>query len=382
VSQLHGAGREAEVGAVVRQALWLAFVGGVLTILLLGQADAVLRAIGVDPSAIPIAVGYVRALRWGMLPVLGYFTLRYLCEGMSWTTPAMLIALGGLLLKVPLNLFFIYGAFGFAGQGGVGCGWSSALVMWFELVAMLVVVLFTRMKRIGLLRRFSAPDLREIRRLLRLGLPIGATMFVEMAVFSLITLLIGRLGVDAVAAHQIASNVGGITFMIPMAIGTAATIRVGYNVGANDLGRARIAGLVAIAAALLFAVFAALVVLSLRGVIPLLYSSDGGVIAVATELLVLIAIYQIFDDTQATVIGVLRGYKDTRTPLFVTLIAYWGFALPLGAVLGFGIMAPALGVRGFWLGLILGLALVALILGARFVWLAAREDRIRGYALR
>ncbi len=349
---------------------------------LLGYSEAVLVFVGVDPAAIPIAVDYIHALRWGMPPVLGYFTLRYLCEGMSWTTPAMAIALVALVLKVPLNLLFIHGAFGFAGLGGAGCGWSSALVMWFELAAMLVVVSATRMRRIGLFSSFSRPDPREIMRLVRLGLPIGATMFFEMAIFSLMTLLIGRLGVDAVAAHQIASNVGGITYMIPMSVGMAATIRVGFNVGAGDLVRARVAGTVAIGSSLFFALLAGSVVLVFRDAIPLLYTNDPGVLKVATQLLLLIAIYQIFDDGQATIIGVLRGYKDTRIPLIVTLLAYWAFSLPVGAVLGFGFGTPALGVSGFWLGLILGLVLVAIVLGARFVWLSRRDDLIRAYATR
>jgi MATE family multidrug resistance protein len=123
-------------------------------------------------------------------------------------------------------------------------------------------------------------------------------------------------------------------------------------------------------------------VLAFRDAIPLLYTNDPGVLAVATQLLVLIAIYQVFDDGQATIIGVLRGYKDTRIPLLVTLFAYWALALPVGAVLGFGIKVPALGVSGFWLGLILGLVLVAITLSARFVWLSARDDRIRLYAAR
>ena len=382
VSQLHGAKREDEVAAVVRQALWLALVGGGIAFLLLGYAESALVFVGVDPAAIPVAVDYIRALRWGLPPVLGYFTLRYLCEGMSWTTPAMAIALIALALKVPLNLLFIHGAFGYEGLGGAGCGWSSALVMWFELAAMVVVVLTTRMRRIALFSAFAWPNPREILRLVRLGLPIGATMFFEMAIFSLMTLLIGRLGVDSVAAHQIASNVGGITYMIPLSLGMAATIRVGFNVGAGDLVRARVAGTVAIGSSLLFALLAASMVLVFRDAIPLLYTNDPGVLAVATQLLVLIAIYQVFDDGQATIIGVLRGYKDTRIPLFVTLLAYWAFSLPVGAMLGFGIGTPALGVSGFWLGLILGLILVAITLGARFVWLSARDDRIRTYALR
>jgi len=383
VSQLHGAKRESEVAAVVRQALWLALVGGGVTFVLLGFAEDVLQYVGVDPAAIPVAVGYIDALRWGMPPVLGYFTLRYLCDGMSWTTPAMAIALFALALKVPLNLLFIYGGFGFDGLGGIGCGWSSALVMWFELTAMVCVVSFTRMRRIGLFSGFSAPNPAQILRLVRLGLPIGATMFFEMAIFSLMTLLIGRLGVDAVAAHQIASNVGGITYMIPMALGMAATIRVGYNVGAGDLVTARIAGGVAIASSLLFALFSASIVLIFRDAIPALYTSDPGVLAVATRVLVLIAIYQVFDDGQATIIGVLRGYKDTRMPLVVTLLAYWVVALPAGAMLGFGVGgAPQLGVSGFWLGLIIGLVVVALTLGGRFLWLSARDDRILHFAAR
>jgi len=284
---------------------------------------------------------------------------------------------------VPLNLLFIYGGFGFDGLGGIGCGWSSALVMWFELTAMVCVVSFTRMRRIGLFSGFSAPNPAQILRLVRLGLPIGATMFFEMAIFSLMTLLIGRLGVDAVAAHQIASNVGGITYMIPMALGMAATIRVGYNVGAGDLVTARIAGGVAIASSLLFALFSASIVLIFRDAIPALYTSDPGVLAVATRVLVLIAIYQVFDDGQATIIGVLRGYKDTRMPLVVTLLAYWVVALPAGAMLGFGVGgAPQLGVSGFWLGLIIGLVVVALTLGGRFLWLSARDDRILHFAAR
>ncbi len=386
VSQLHGARRETEVAGIVRQALWLALAGGGVVVLLLGYAQDLLRFVGVDPTAIPVAIGYLHALRFGMLPVLGYFVLRYLCEGMSWTTPAMVIALTALVLKVPLNLLFIYGGFGFHGLGGVGCGWSSALVMCFELTAMICVVLFTRMRRIGLFSGFSAPDPAQILRLVRLGAPIGATMFFEMAIFSLMTLLIGRLGVDAVAAHQIASNVGGITYMIPMALGMAATIRVGYNVGANDLIRARVAGRVAIGSSLVFAMVSASMVLLFRDAIPLLYTQDPGVIAVATQLLLLIAIYQVFDDSQATIIGVLRGYKDTRVPLFVTLFAYWAISLPLGAVLGFGIGfdsgAAALGVSGFWLGLIFGLILVALTLSGRFLWLSARDDRILEFTTR
>lgn len=382
VSQLHGAGRVAEVGEVVRQALWLALIGALLVFALVSQSEHLFQAIGVDERAIPIAVGYLDAMAFGLVPLAGYFTLRYLCEGMSWTTPAMLIAGSGLLLKIPLNWVFIYGHFGIDPMGGAGCGWSSAIIMFGELLAMLAVVTFSRMRRIGTFAHFSGPNPKEIGRLVRLGLPIAATLFFEVAAFSAVGLMIGRLGVESVAAHQIAGNVNGLTFMIPLALGTAATIRVGYNVGAGDLVRARIAGLVALSSSVLFAAAAAIVLLLGRETIAGLFTSDVAVATLAAELMLFVAIYQFFDDAQATAIGTLRGYKDTRVPMIVTLVVYWGIMIPLGVVLGFGIGVEALGVKGFWWGFTLGLGLVAVVVCTRLWWLGHRPERILEFSRR
>jgi MATE family multidrug resistance protein len=383
VSQLHGAGRESEVGEVVRQALWLAAGGSLLGVVLILNADVLLTAVGVDPRAIPVAVAYLDAMSIGLVPLAGYFTLRYLCEGMSWTTPAMLIAVSALLAKIPLNYLFIHGGFGIEARGGAGCGWASAVVMTGELVAMLLVASFSRIRRVGTLARFSPPDPREILRLVKLGAPIAATLFFEVAVFSASALLIGRLGVESIAAHQIAGNINGLTFMIPLALGTAATIRVGFNVGAGDLRRARIAGFVALGSSLLFALAAAAVLIPARHAIASLFTADVTVAVLAAELMLFVAFYQLFDDAQAAAIGALRGYKDTRVPMIVTLVAYWVITLPLGASLGFGLFGlPALGVYGFWWSFTLGLGLVALVLGARLAWLAGRDARVLEFARR
>jgi len=384
ISQLHGAGRVAEVGEVVRQALWLGLIGAIVAIAGVWQCERIYRAVGVDPVAIPIAVAYLRAMSFGVVPLVGYFTLRYLCEGMSWTTPAMLIALVGLVLKVPLNALFIHGneTLGIPQLGGAGCGWSSTIVMWAELVAMILIVSFSRIRRVETLQHFSWPNFREIARLARLGLPIAATMFFEMAMFSMVSLLIGRLGVLSMAAHQIAGNVNGLTFMVPLALGSAATIRVGYNVGAGDLPRARIAGLVALASSVAFAAAAAVLLLALRGPIASLFTTDVGAASLAAELMLFLAIYQFFDDAQATAIGTLRGYKDTRMPMIVTLVAYWAITLPLGCALGFGIGVEGYGVRGFWMGFTIGLGLVAVVLSARMLWLGRRPERITALARR
>ncbi|MDH3641287.1 MAG: MATE family efflux transporter [Gammaproteobacteria bacterium] len=382
VSQLHGAGRQRESGEVVRQALWIAVVGGGVLVVGLRNVEALYHLIGVDPLAIPISVAYLQAMSWGVLPLLGYFAMRYLCEGMSWTLPAMLITGSALLLKIPLNYLFIYGGevagIEIPAMGGAGCGWSSALVMWYVLIAIVVVVVFSRMKIADLFGRFSTPDWQEIGRLIRLGLPIGATIFLEFSMFSVVTLLIGRLGVEAVAAHQIGTSVGGVTFMVPMALGMAASIRVGFNIGAGKVEAARRSGWVAINVALVFALLAALMVFFGREWIAGLYTKDLSVQLLAVDLLLFVVVFQFFDDAQVTALGALRGYKDTRTSMWIAMVSYWAVGLPVGVALGFGWLGieQFTGVRGFWVGLTAGLGVAAVFLTARFRWLSLAEERI------
>jgi MATE family multidrug resistance protein len=384
VSQLHGAGRQSEAGEVARQAMWIAGAGGLLMIVFLNNVAPLYRLLEVDERAIPVSVAYLEAISFGVLPVLGYFSLRYLCEGMSWTVPAMWIAAGSLALKVPLNFLFIYGGFGIEPMGGVGCGWSSAIVLNGQFLAMAFVVSRSRIRVTGVFARFSWPDRTEILRLIKLGLPIGITSFMEISLFSIVTLLIGRLGAESVAAHMIASNVGAMTFMVPLALGMAVSIRVGFNVGAGNLAAARRSGWVAIWLSLVFAAIAAVLVYFLRNQIAGLYSSEAVVIAVAADLLVFVALYQFFDDAQVTTVGALRGFKDTRATMWVAMLSYWVVGLPVGMAIGFGWVAVAgfEGVRGFWIGLIAGLGVAAVVLTARFRWLSHRPDHVARYAAR
>jgi MATE family multidrug resistance protein len=378
VSQLHGGGRESEAGEVARQAMWIAVAGGLVMIVFLHNVEPLYRLVGVDPRAIPVSVAYLEALSFGVLPLLGYFSLRYLCEGMSWTVPAMWIAAASLTLKIPLNFLFIYGAFGVEGMGGVGCGWSSAIVLTMQFTVMALIVARSRIRVTGVFARFSRPAPREILRLIKLGLPIGITNFMEVSLFSVVTLLIGRLGAEAVAAHMIASNVGGMTFMVPLALGMAVSIRVGFNVGAENLAAARRSGWVAIGLSLAFALVAAIVVFQFRDFIASWYSSEAVVLGVAVDLLIFVALYQFFDDSQVTAVGALRGFKDTRATMWVAMLSYWGVGLPVGAALGFGWLefGDFEGVRGFWVGLLTGLGVAALVLSARFRWLSSRPDRV------
>ena len=295
------------------------------------------------------------------------------------------MAFGGLVLKLPLNYLFVYGGLGIPAMGGAGCGASSAIIICtrsrLQLVAMIFIVRYSRAQRAGAFSRFSLPDPAVVWRLVRLGLPIGVTMFFEGTVFSIVTLLIGRLGVEAVAAHQIVFNVGSVTSMIPVALGVAATIRAGYNVGAEDYPGARRSVGVALVAAVTFAFMAASVLLLLRDMIAGLYTTDTSVLASASALLIILALYQFVDDTQTTAIGCLRGYKDVRIPMVIVLFAHWGIGIPVGSVLGYGLFGvEPWGVSGFWWGLITGFGIATVTLNMRLAILSRSERRIRRYA--
>ena len=380
VSQLHGAGRVGEAGAVVRQAMWIALCGGVLLEVLLLNAEPMYYWVGVDEQAIPIAVGYLQAASLGLVPVLFYASLRCLCEGMSWPKPAMFISLSALLLKLPLNWLFIHGspALGLPALGGVGCGWATVVVLTYSLLAMIVVVLCSRIRKSNVFARFSRPDAQEIKRLLRLGVPIGLALFVEVAFFNVVTLFVGRLGVDTVAAHQVAFNVAGVAFMVPLSLGMAATIRVGFNVGADNPQAARTSAWVALGTTLAWGCTMATLMLLLRHRIVGLYSTETQVLALAGGLLAIGAFFQVFDAAQATMMGALRGYKDTRVPMVIAVMAYWAAGLPFGFVMcfgydGFGL--EGLGVRGFWWGMVLGLVVAAIALFMRLTRVSALASK-------
>ena len=376
VSQLHGSGRSREAGEAVRQVLWIALGAGMLLILVLQNIAPLYGVIGVDPEAVPITLGYLSAISWGVLPVLGYFALRYLCEGMSWTAPAMVISGVGLLLKIPLNYWFIYGGWGLPALGGVGCGWASAVVMGFQFLAICCVVKFSHVAVAGVFAKWSWPELSAIRHYLKLGLPIGLSTFVEFGIFSLVTLLIGRLGAETVAAHQIVNNISGLVFMVPLGLGMATSIRVGFNVGANDLVAARRSGWVAIGASFAFALMAVIALLTLGPWVVSLYSTEPRVIAVATSLLIIVAFYQVFDDVQVIAMGALRGYKDTAKPFFIAFACYWLVSFPIALILGYGYFESLnKGVAGYWIGLASGLVCAAVVLVARFNRVSKRYAR-------
>lgn len=383
VAQQRGAGRSNAIGETVRQGLWLALGAALVVIAGTFLADTIFALAGIDPAAAELAGRYLAAACWGIPAAMVYVALRHTAEGLGKVLPPMLIAGVALALNALLNWVLIYGKFGLPELGGEGCGWATALVMWFELALMVLVLRLPWFRATGVLARFSAPRWAEIRHLLVIGAPIGITVFLEMAVFSIIGFLIGRLGVDALAGHSIAGNVNWATYVLPMSLGSAASIRVGFFVGARQFEEARHVVRTAVTLSLAYALLVSVLLVALRHGVASIYTQDPAVLTLAANLMLFIAVYQLFDDTQATMAGALRGYKDTRLPMVFSLIGYWLLALPLGAVLGFGWPAAGLdglGVYGFWAGMTAGLGVVALCMAVRLRQITGDTGKILALA--
>ena len=378
VAQRFGAGTHSEIGPIVRQALWLALVVGLMATGILFSAEPVLRVMKVDPELIGPCMQYLHGIASGLPAVAIYHVLRCFSDGLGRTRPAMVLGLCGLALNIPLNYIFIYGHFGVPAMGGVGCGWATAIVMWVMALGMAGWERWAPVYQSSeLFSRFDWPQWSVIKRLLGIGLPIGIAVFAESSIFAVIALLIGSLGATVVAGHQIALNFSSLVFMIPYSLGMAVTVRVGQALGRQEPREARFAAGVGMGTALAYACLSASMMLLLREHIATIYTADPTVVNVAAMLIVYSALFQFSDAIQVTAAGALRGYQDTRVTMILTLFAYWGIGLPVGYVLGltdwFG--APS-GPSGLWQGLIVGLSCAALMLSIRLTRSARKRIRI------
>lgn len=356
-----------------RQALWLALALGIVLFagVLLGS-HPLLDLMRIPPDVQHGAREFLHAVAWGSPAFALYLCCRFLSEGVAWTPPSMLFGVAGLLLLVPIGYALMFGAFGSPELGAAGLGWATTIVLWLQVLAF--VTYLKRSRRFdayGLFVRFDRPQLAAMKELLRIGLPMGVAVFLEGALFVGTALVIGRLGVLAVAAHQIAISVATVVFMLPLGLAMATTVRVGHAAGANDPSGVRRAALAGYAIVLLTQTVSAALIIFCAQWLAGLYSTDPAITALAASLLVYAAAFQYPDGIQALSNGVLRGLKDTRVPMLVTLVAYWCVGMPLGAWLGLGL---GWGPRGMWWGLITGLSVAALLLGSR-VWRLAGDDQ-------
>jgi MATE family multidrug resistance protein len=379
VAQLNGAGRRERIAHQVRQAFWLVAALSVLVIAVISQSGHLLGLMqDVDPALEAKAVGYLHAIMWGAPGYLGFQVLRNQCEGLSKTKPGMVIGFIGLLVNIPVNYIFIYGKFGAPALGGVGCGVATGTVYWVMFLLMSwYVKRAPSMRDIHLQSKPAQPDWQVLRRLTLLGLPIALALFFEVTLFAIVALLVSPLGIVPVAGHQIALNFSSLMFVIPLSVGVAATIRVGHRLGEGSAEAARVAAYASLATGVVMASCTAIFTVLMREKIALLYNENPAVVAMASHLMLLAAVYQISDSLQVIGSGVLRGYKDTRSIFFITFVAYWVLGLPSGYLLALtDVLVPRMGPSGFWCGFIIGLTFSAIMVIWRMRWLQRQPSAL------
>ncbi|MEK7736440.1 MAG: MATE family efflux transporter, partial [Pseudomonadota bacterium] len=281
----------------------------------------------------------------------------------------------GVALKAPLNLVFMYGGFGAPALGGPGCAVSTAVIGWLScLLAWGWCAHAGEYRPYRIFADFSGPRLEKLWALLKLGLPIGATFLVDVTAFTFMALFIARLGPATSGAHQIASNLAALTFMLPLALGNAASVLAGQALGAGDARRARHAGLAGIAAGLGFGALVSLVLWFGAATIAGFYTSHAEVRAAASVLIGYVAVYHLFDALQGVAVSVLRGYRKTTVPMAIYAVGLWGVGLGGGYLLGLtDACGPPRGAAGFWLAALLSLALAGGLVTIYFV----RVSRLR-----
>jgi MATE family multidrug resistance protein len=371
VAHLFGAGQLPAIGGLTRQALWLSLLLSIPAAILVRHTVWLMHWLAVDPPIVPVAQAYLEALSWGVPAIFTYIVLRLLSEGLAFTRPIMLIGVIGLLINILGNYLLIYGHWGLPALGASGCGLATALSMWAMLLCMFFLVArHDRYRPVGLLTRWDWPCWREWRPLLALGLPIGFSIFAEASIFATVALVLGFLGAKVVAGHQIALNVAAMSFMLPLSLAMALTARIGQALGRGSPAEARFIGMTGIAlAGLIMAVMASLIATLSRSIVAI-YTDDPEVAAMAAHLLLFAALFQISDGFQVAASGTLRGFKDTRIPFLITVLAYWMIGFPIGYWLGIG---ADWGAAGMWTGLIAGLSVAAVLLNGRFWQVSGRS---------
>lgn len=377
VAQLDGAGQRHLAGPLFRQALVVALVLGLLlmaAVYVLGPLLAGL--LGFPPELAGATASFLHAIAPAALAASLFFCCRGLSEGLSMPRPTMVLGLIGLIVLAPVAYTLMYSPFGNARLGANGCAIATVAAAWAQLAGFALWLRFSGHYRgLGWGDGPRGLDPAAIAGLLRAGLPMAVSLLLETSLFSAAGLAIGHFGETAAASHQVALSVASFTFMVPLGIANAASVRVGNATGRGDPHGVRRAGFSGMALALLVQAAAGGLMLTLPAAIAGLYTGDPAVIAGGVLLMQIAGVFQLPDGLQVAAMGALRGLKDTRVPMMITALAYWGIGFPLALLLAFKLdwQAP-----GMWCGLIAGLTVAAALLTARFARLSARLGRALG----
>ena len=370
VAQAYGAGKVQECHRDLFHAFYFALVLAPAVMVLVFAGIPWLNRTGVDPAVLKKTAPFVRALNWSTLPLVLYFVFRRYLQAMAIVKPVVFTLISANLVNLLGNWVLVYGHFGFPALGVTGSGWSTCIARIYMVLALATAaVYYDRKRSSGLWSASRKLEMKRLRELLRLGLPAAVQLLLEISAFAAATILIGRLGAVSLAGHQIALNVASITYMVPLGVSAAAAVRVGHAFGARNLQAAARAGWMALCLGAVFMSCTAITLFSVPRLIARIYSPEPMVIRTGATLLMVAAIFQLFDGLQVVATGALRGAGNTHTPMMAHLLGYWLVGIPLGSLLSFKF---GWGAAGFWIGLCVALVIIGSVLLAAWSRLITR----------
>ena len=375
-AQAYGARKPRRVRRVIRQGLWVMILVSVPGVGVMAFTEDILIFLRQPPDAVGHASMYMRTLMWSLPPAIAFVVLRNFVAALNRPSVALWVMLGAVPFNALLDYALIYGNFGVPRLELFGAGIATTVANTAMFLVLLAIALFARpFRRYSILGRFWRPDWEQFRQIIRIGMPIAGMMLLESGFFIFAAFMLGWIGTTAVAAHMVAIQVPHITFMVPIGLSQAATVRVGHAVGRGDARAAYLAGWTAMAISLAFMAMTSVVILLAAGALAGLFldgNHPGSVeaLALATTLLFYAAVFQASDGIQAVAAGALRGLNDTAVPMMIAAICYWGIGFSSGSALGFW---AGLGAEGIWMGFVLGLGSAAILLTWRLTHLTRRR---------
>jgi MATE family multidrug resistance protein len=338
----------------------------IITLILLGGCIPFLHCFGQDPAVVEVARPYFILIVISIVPFLFFTFFKQFLEGLGNTSVAMVITLVMNGINILLNWLFIYGNWGCPELGATGAGIGSLVARIGMPICFFVVMYFRReWKEYMTSMRWSKFKASVIKELTKIGFPIGVQTLMETIAFTAAFIFIGWISKEALAAHQIANQICDMTFMVILGIGSATTIRVSHQLGANNLHGVRMASNASIHLVLFINTIGAILMIGLRNQIPMLFTEDPEVIAIASKLVVLAGVLQLADGLQVVAASMLRGITDVKIPMFIALFSYTIVCISIGLFLAFPM---GMGAVGIWIGFVVGLSVAAICLHIRFRW--------------
>ncbi|WP_169780313.1 MATE family efflux transporter [Enterobacteriaceae endosymbiont of Donacia piscatrix] len=369
ITKLHGSNKQQSIIKYIQQSYLLSMILSFIIILILYKTNFFIHLLLTNKILIPKIIIFLKIIIWSIPGYLLLQILRCVCISFSLTIPDMIISWVGLIIYIPINYVLIYGFSYIPSLGILGCALSIVLIyLILTIITMIWMYNSIHFNNINYFSLFNKPNIKILKKLLKLGFPIGLSIFVEITLFTVVSLFISSMGIDSIISHQIAQNFSSFIFVIPLSLSIATTILVGFYLGLGYKNKAKKISWISQIIGIILSFFIILISLFFKKKIAFLYNPNQNIVNLSSKLIFLASIYQFLDAIQVIGCGILKAYKDTKFIFFITFISCWIIGFPVGYILSMtNLIVHPMGPIGFWIGFIVGLIIAVILIILRII---------------